>query len=281
MVASEAGGRTREPCIHEAGGQAAGSNAGHGRWRVAGPQVSRTRPARIFRLRQRCARRQMRLELFEIHDQPWFPDFLRREVLDALQMIFERTDTYRPIAGRLRAALDYAGTRSVLDLFSGVGGPWPSLMRLYESEGAPPIDVLLTDKFPAACNGNGDGTRSSKGMRFVPDPIDATAIPECLQGFRTIFSSFHHLNPAEALCLLQDSARCGRGIGIFEVGLDFCGATARLVVRAVPPAVSLVTAGVDLRDPGRAPGIAQRRVNFLFAVLFACGFARDDHESPY
>jgi hypothetical protein len=159
----------------------------------------------------------MRLELFEIHDQPWFPDFLRREVVDALQMIFERTDTYRPIAGRLRAALDYAGTRSVLDLFSGVGGPWPSLMRLYESEGAPPIEVLLTDKFPTACNGNDGGTCSPKGMRFIPDPIDATAIPERFQGFRTIFSSFHHLNPVEALCFLQNSARCGRGIGIFEV----------------------------------------------------------------
>jgi hypothetical protein len=159
----------------------------------------------------------MRLELFEIHDQPWFPDFLRREVLDALQMIFERTDTYRPIAGRLRAALDYAGTRSVLDLFSGVGGPWPSLMRLYESEGAPSIEVLLTDKFPAACNGNDGGTCSPKGMRFIPDPIDATAIPECFQGFRTIFSSFHHLSPAQALQFLQESARCGRSIGIFEV----------------------------------------------------------------
>jgi len=159
----------------------------------------------------------MRLELFEIHDQPWFPDFLRREVLDALQMIFERTDTYRPIAGRLRDALDYAGTRSVLDLFSGAGGPWPSLMRLYESEGAPSIEVLLTDKFPAACNGNDGGTRSPKGMRFIPHPIDATEIPERFQGFRTIFSSFHHLNPAQALHFLQESARRGRGIGIFEV----------------------------------------------------------------
>ena len=48
----------------------------------------------------------MRFELFEIHDQPWFPDFLRREVVDALQMILERTDAYKPIAGRLRQALN-------------------------------------------------------------------------------------------------------------------------------------------------------------------------------
>jgi hypothetical protein len=89
----------------------------------------------------------MRLELFEIHDQPWFPDFLRREVVDALQMILERTETYRPIAGRLRQALNCSGTREVLDLFSGAGGPWPSLVRLFESEGAPPSKFSLLTSF--------------------------------------------------------------------------------------------------------------------------------------
>ena len=89
----------------------------------------------------------MRFELFEIHDQPWFPDFLRREVVDALQMILERTDAYRPIAGRLRQALSRSGSQEVLDLFSGAGGPWPSLVRLFESEGAPPSKSSLLTSF--------------------------------------------------------------------------------------------------------------------------------------
>jgi hypothetical protein len=95
----------------------------------------------------------MRFELFEIHDQPWFPDFLRREVLDALQMILERTDAYRPIAGRLRQALSSSGAHEVLDLFSGAGGPWPALVRILQSDGAPAIEVFLTDKFPNISNG--------------------------------------------------------------------------------------------------------------------------------
>ncbi len=159
----------------------------------------------------------MRVKLFEIHDQPWFPDFLRREVLDALQMILEHTDAYRPIAGRLREALHRSGSRDVVDLFSGAGGPWPSLVRLFEKEGAAPVEVLLTDKFPSASDDDSAGKGCSGGIRIVRDPIDATAIPENLQGFRTIFSSFHHFNPAQAGRFLRDSAARGRGVGVFEV----------------------------------------------------------------
>jgi hypothetical protein len=159
----------------------------------------------------------MRLELFEIHDQPWFPDSLRREVLDALQMILERTNAYKPIAGRLREALNCSGAREVVDLFSGAGGPWPSLVRLFQKEGAPPVGVLLTDKFPSGPSGDSAGKACSSGIRILRDPIDATAIPENLQGFRTIFSSFHHFNPEQAGRFLKDSAARGHGVGVFEV----------------------------------------------------------------
>ncbi|HEY2108498.1 MAG TPA: hypothetical protein VGH17_01280 [Candidatus Acidoferrales bacterium] len=159
----------------------------------------------------------MRLEFFEIHDQPWFPDFLRREVLDALQMVLERTDAYEPIAGRLREALNCSGARQVVDLFSGAGGPWPSLLKLFQREGTPPVEVLLTDKFPNTSNNGSAGKACSNGITFLRDPIDATDIPERLQGFRTIFSSFHHFNPEEAGRFLRESAERGRGIGVFEV----------------------------------------------------------------
>ena len=159
----------------------------------------------------------MRLKLFEIHDQRWFPDFLRREVLEALQMILERTDAYRPIAGRLRQALDYSGAREVLDLFSGAGGPWPSLVQLFGSKGASPIEVFLTDKFPNVSNSVNTGMVCANGIHFLDDPVDATAIPEQFQGFRTIFSSFHHFNPEQADRFLRESAENGKGVGVFEV----------------------------------------------------------------
>jgi hypothetical protein len=174
----------------------------------------------------------MRLEFFEIHDQPWFPDFLRREVLDALQMVLERTDAYEPIAGRLREALNCSGARQVVDLFSGAGGPWPSLLKLFQREGTPPVEVLLTDKFPNTSNHGSAGKACSNGITFLRDPIDATDIPERLHGFRTIFSSFHHFNPEEAGLFLRDSAERGRGIGVFEVASRH--AFTLLTVLAIP-----------------------------------------------
>src|SRR5215469_3256324 len=153
--------------------------------------------------------------LFEIHDKPWFPNFLRREVLDALQMILERTDAYGPIAPRLRRAIDRAGTREVVDLFSGGGGPWQSFLERYEAQGAPPVEVFLTDKFPSA-------TRQAYGaaqshLHFVTQSTDATITAALPLGFRTIFSSFHHFNREQARCFLADGAAKGQGIGIFEV----------------------------------------------------------------
>jgi hypothetical protein len=49
----------------------------------------------------------------------------------------------------------------------------------------------------------------------VGHSIDATKIPSHLQGFRTLFSSFHYLNPDEARRLLQDTVNTRQGIGIF------------------------------------------------------------------
>ena len=158
-----------------------------------------------------------RARLFEIHDQPWFPDFLRQEVVDSLQMVLEATNAYQPIAHRLRDAIDHAGTHEVLDLFSGAGGPWPSLVRDFDANSATPVEVFLTDKYPSAANRDGANSSAGSHTQFLAESIDATDIPESLTGFCTIFSSFHHFDPAEARQFLQDSANKRRGVGIFEV----------------------------------------------------------------
>lgn len=161
--------------------------------------------------------RRMRFELSEIHDQPWFPDSLRCEVLDALQMVLEVTNAYRPIAERLQVALERAGARTVLDLFSGAGGPWPSFVRLFENEGAQIPEVFLTDKYPNSTPRPGREPLASRHIHFVRGAVDATAIPADLAGFRTVFSSFHHFNAGEARRFLEDSAGKGEGVGVFEV----------------------------------------------------------------
>jgi hypothetical protein len=156
------------------------------------------------------------VRLFEIHDQAWFPQFLREEFVDGLQMILDVTNTYQPIAKLLRRRLEECGAERVLDLCSGAGGPWPSLVRHFETSGARPPEVLLTDKYPCAIKPGDFEFPAANRIRFLRHSVDATQIPGHLDGFRTLFSSFHHLNPNEARGLLQDTVSRREGIGIFE-----------------------------------------------------------------
>jgi hypothetical protein len=158
----------------------------------------------------------MPLRLFEIHEQPWFPQFLRDQVVDGLQMILEVMETYEPIVQLLRARLEECGSERVLDLCSGAGGPWPSLLRHFESHGTSPPEVFLTDKYPSTSKLRDLESLITKRIHFLSHSIDATRIPGHLYGFRTLFSSFHHLNPEDARSLLEDSVRRRQAIGIFE-----------------------------------------------------------------
>jgi hypothetical protein len=157
-----------------------------------------------------------RIHLFEIHDQPWFPSFLRDQMTEGLQAVFDFANLYRPIASRLRRALDDAGTRRVVDLCSGAGGPWPKLRQTCANEFAD-IEILLTDKYPNAKA----LARFSNGepcvIRFERTSVEVLDIPRELSGFRTMFTSFHHFRPKEARAILRDAVAKEQGIGVFEI----------------------------------------------------------------
>ena len=159
----------------------------------------------------------MPTRLFEIHEQPWFPQFLRDQFVDGLQMILEVTNAYKPIEQLLRKHLEDCGSERVVDLCSGAGGPWPSLVRHFKMQGATPPEIFLTDKYPCTRKLDDGEFAAANRIHFLKESIDATRVPRHLQGFRTLFSSFHHLNPEEARSLLQDSVSKGQAIGVFEV----------------------------------------------------------------
>lgn len=158
-----------------------------------------------------------RMQLIEIHDQPWFPGFIRDYITDALQLIFDVGNVYKPIVKRFRKALAYTKTGRVLDLCSGAGGPWEWLCHVFEQEGCLPIDICLTDRYPNARAFEHARIVSRSTIHFHPGPVNATEIPVELNGFRTLFTSFHHFRPREARAILQDAVNEQRGIAIFEV----------------------------------------------------------------
>lgn len=155
-----------------------------------------------------------RIHLFEFEDLPWFPSILRDHATEFLQFLVDRTHLFEPIVDKLIKAIDRSGDRTIIDLGSGGGGPWVGLSRELEVK-RPEFEVFLTDLYPNR-RGLSRVTRKRKNLHFIKDPVNALKVPSELKGFRTMFLSFHHFRPEQALGILQDSVNARSGIGIFE-----------------------------------------------------------------
>jgi hypothetical protein len=157
-----------------------------------------------------------RIQFIELHEQPWFPPTLRNEITDALQCGSEILKAYAPISGLLQRALDATRSRSIVDVCSGSGGPWLDLSQSLRGDTAA-YRIWLTDKFPNLAAFENIKAASANGIDFCRSSVDAIKVPVELDGFRTMFSSFHHFPPAEARAILQNAVDAKQGIGIFEI----------------------------------------------------------------
>jgi hypothetical protein len=153
---------------------------------------------------------------FEFHDQPWFPKSIRDGVTDGLQFILNLGGVYRSIVPRLNEAIEYCAAERVVDLCSGGGGPWLWLYRSLSVRHGTPVTVCLTDKYPNAAAFAKAKENTAGQITFSLQSVDAARLPVELSGFRTIFTSFHHFAPDDAVAILQNAVDSGQGIGIFE-----------------------------------------------------------------
>ena len=162
-----------------------------------------------------------RVQFIEFHDQPWFPSFLRDDVTDALQFGFNLFDVYAPVAPLLERVTESTGSRSIVDMCSGAGGPWLDLSRKLDSRkspaNAPALQICLTDRYPNLGAFEKVRAASEGRIRFYPGLVDATDVPRELKGLRTMFTSFHHFLPDAGRAIVQDAVDAGEGIGIFEI----------------------------------------------------------------
>lgn len=158
-----------------------------------------------------------RIQFIELHDQLWFPSFLRDEITDALQFGLNLFKSYAPIAPFLQSAIESTHCPSIVDLCSGGGGPWLDLSRRLRDGSQSSLKVLLTDKYPNLLAFENMRTASRNQIGFYPGPVDAMKVPSELKGFRTMFTSFHHFPPEEAAAMLQNAVDANQGVGIFEI----------------------------------------------------------------
>jgi hypothetical protein len=157
-----------------------------------------------------------RMHLVELEDLPWFPSVLRDGGTAFLEFAERASGHGRMLVGPLERALEATGETRIVDLCSGGGGPAAVVADELTKRGRP-VTVTLTDLHPnvpafehAARNGEGR-------VKFRTEPVDATAVPDDLQGFRTIFNAFHHLPPDLARKTLADAVAKRQPIGVFEV----------------------------------------------------------------
>jgi hypothetical protein len=90
------------------------------------------------------------------------------------------------------------------------------MSRIFEQEEDFPVDVCLTDKYPNRRALVHERVASLNTINFREDAVDATQVPGDLNGFRTIFTAFHHFQPKEARAILQNAVDNQQGVAVFE-----------------------------------------------------------------
>lgn len=152
-----------------------------------------------------------RRHLIELTDQAWVPAWYRDLLTDFLQTVTVLGNPFQPAVAPLIAALRSLGTRQVVDLCAGAGGPWPHLKPQIDAALGEPTLILLTDFYPYTGQ-----AQPPAGATFHATPVDARAVPADLAGLRTLFAGFHHFRPADAQAILADAVAGRRGIALFE-----------------------------------------------------------------
>ena len=157
-----------------------------------------------------------RMQLFEFHDMPWFPDALRLGTTESLRVLAEQVGLAETVAPMLQHTLERTEVRRIVDLCSGSCGPLVALAKGLELE-SQGIEVVATDRYPSPGAFSSAAKASGGVIRGYSKPVDARRVPESLKGMRTLFNSFHHFPPDEARAILKDAHDNRQPIGIFEI----------------------------------------------------------------
>jgi hypothetical protein len=156
--------------------------------------------------------------LFEFEDLKWFPDRIRESMTDYLRYFLTVTDFYSPAIPLIREGLEKTGRSRIIDLCSGSGGAIEKVIQNLETRGGKPVSIVLTDRFPNVPAYKLLHTKTQGRISYADESIDATDVPAALEGFRTIFSGFHHFDHDTAVAAIGNAVERNEGIGIFDGG---------------------------------------------------------------
>jgi hypothetical protein len=157
-----------------------------------------------------------RFHLIEFEDLDKFPAKVRDGITDYLRFFISLFRLYSPIAGFLKEYMNKTGKKEILDLCSGGGGATMQVVNELDAITKEKYRVIQSDKFPNLESFNYVKNKSGGRIEYIEKSVDAINVPKEFQGFRTIFSSFHHFDKNDAVKVLQSAADCNVPIGIFD-----------------------------------------------------------------
>lgn len=158
-----------------------------------------------------------RAHLFEFEDLHRLPGFIRRAITDLLEYQLNRYRVYDGLAPKLAELVAEQGLDAeMIDLCSGSAGPVVRLVRLLQAQTGQAPRVVLTDKFPNLAAFERASAASGGRVRYLSESVDAADVPAQLTGMRTMYTAFHHFQPAAARRILADAATKRAPIAVFE-----------------------------------------------------------------
>lgn len=160
--------------------------------------------------------RMRRMQLLEIEDQPWCPAPVRNAMTGGLRAAAELFGFARSIAEHLAPRVQASGCEELVDLCAGGGGPTLAVLDALGRAGVH-ARVTLTDLYPNLAAFRRAAAESGGAIGYRETPVDATAVPADLPGFRLVFNAFHHLPPPVAQGVLRDAMEQGQPIAVYEI----------------------------------------------------------------
>jgi hypothetical protein len=159
-----------------------------------------------------------RVHAFEFNDLESTPAAARDTIVESLSRSLRWGHMLRDLVGPFRRFLAGSGATEVLDLCAGAAGPATILASEMRRAGQVPPRFLLTDLFPRVESWEAARAEHPGDIDFVPEPVDATRIPEHLakNRARAIINAFHHFPPDVAQALLADAVRGSTGVFVSE-----------------------------------------------------------------
>lgn len=174
----------------------------------------------------RASTRIRRRHFIELHDRPWWPVPMREFMTNLLiiawsfpwislqrngkKVIPSFADLTARILERFLGELKETGqpVTQVNDLCAGSGGPWEFLIPMIQKHD---IQVVLSDLYPPPLQPHPwldpdavEPSQTSHAIEYYSQPVDATDLPESLDGLRSLCGCFHHFRPNFAASILQN-----------------------------------------------------------------------------